>query len=217
MKKYVPFIIIGVVVAGGIGAFALTQLHTKNDATTTHETHTGAHEDSTKPSKKFADACKLFSKETLASTLGGSFGDGEEEYAPSSASPGSSDYEALKGSACTFKQADDGTTTGMTQSLSLAVAINNYKTADDAKRFMNDLHHPSTAEGQAAVNKPVDVQNVGDQAFFVKLKVASGVEDKTESLYARFGTQIVVLTATRLAGIDHAAMQADLTKLVQTL
>ncbi len=214
MKKYIPFIVIAVVVLGGLGVYFLAQ---KKDTAKNDVSATNSKDENQEAALKYKDACKLFSREDLAATFGGTFGEGEEEYAPSTATPGTPDYEELKGSACKFEQDNDGTTTGMTQSLGLAVAINNYASVDDANKFMKDLHDPQTAEGKEAVNTPVDVDGVGDQAFFVKLNTATGTEDKTESLNARFGRQVIVLTATRLAGIDHQSMQDQMTKLAKKL
>ncbi len=82
---------------------------------------------------------------------------------------------------------------------------------------MNQLHSPQTAEGQASVNAPIDVDGVGDQAFFVKLKTAQGVYEKNTMLYVLMGRQVIAMTATRLAGVDQAGVQAGLTELAKQL
>lgn len=211
MKKYLPYIIIAVVVLAGVITFLLLQNKGTGDQAK------GAANESSKAANKYTDACKLFTKEDLGEALGGTFGDGEEEYASSTAAPGSSDYEELIGSACRFEQENDGTTADMTASLGLAVTINNYRTAEDAAAYMDGLRNPQTAEGQAAVDGSITVEGVGDEAFFVRLSTADGVSDKTESLNARFGKQVIVLTATRLDGIDRSAVQSRMTTLAQKL
>jgi len=215
VKKYLPYIIGAVVVLGGVGAYAIIQ--SQNNGKQASDSANSNAGDGKTIAKKYSDACTLFTKQQLSDALGGTFGDGEEEYAASSASPGSDNYEELKGSACSFDQDNDGSTTGMTESIRLSVTINNYESANAATEWMNNLHTPPTAEGKESVNTPIDVKGVGDQAFFVKLKVADTVDDKTESLYVRVGKQVIVLTATRLAGIDHDTMQASLTKLAKKL
>ena len=215
VKKYLPYIIGAVVVLGGVGTYAIIQ--SQNNGKQASDSANNSTGDSKTVAKKYSDACALFTKRELSDALGGTFGNGEEEYAPSSVSPGSPNYEELKGSACSFDQDNDGTTTGMTESVKLSVAINNHESVDTATGWMNELHTPPTAEGKESVNTPIDVKGVGDQAFFVKLKVADTVDDKTESLYVRVGKQVIVLTATRLAGIDHDNMQASLTKLAKKL
>ncbi len=215
MKKYLPYIIGAVVLLGGVGTYAIIQ--SQNSGKQANDSANSNSSDSKTAAKKYSDACTLFTKQELGDALGGTFGDGEEEYAPSSASPGSDNYEELKGSACSFDQDSDGSTAGMTESIRLSVAINNYESAGAATEWMNNLHTPPTTEGKESVNTPIDVKDVGDQAFFVKLKVADNVADKTESFYVRVGKQIIVLTATRLAGVDHDAMQASLTKLAKNL
>lgn len=214
MKKFLPYIIIAVVVLGGAATYLLLkQGSTKNE----QDNSVAAQTDSQTPAKKYSDACKVFTKEDLAAALGGAYGEGEEEYAASSVSPGSPDYDELKGSACAFKQDNDGTTAGMTQALDFSITINNYKDASAATAFMSDLHDPQTAEGKAAMKTPVDVSGVGEQAFFAKPAVADTVEDKNESLYVRLGKQVIVLNATKLAGVDHDAVQAGLTTLAKKL
>lgn len=207
MKKFLPLIIGVVVVLGGVGAYLLTKGtdgDKKADSTVTGSS------DKTNDNAKYSDACKIFSKEDLAAALGGTYGDGQEDISVRSS-------DGLEGSACKYEQDNDGTTAGMTQALGVSISIDNYKDSGSASAFMHNLHDPQTADGQAAVNKPVDVSGVGDQAFFVKLSAAAGIEDKTETLYARSGKQIIVITATRLAGVDHSAVQAGLTTLAKKL
>ena len=215
MKKFIPYIIAAVVVLGGAGVWLAVKGNGNKESD--NVASTSSKSDTKEVARKYSDACKVFSKEDLASALGGTYGDGEEEYAASSASPGSDDYEELKGSACSFDQDNDGTTAGMTAALNFSITINNYKDAASADDFMKNLHDPQTAEGQAAVNKPVDVDGVGDQAFFAKLAVADTVTDKTEALYVRLGKQVIVLNATKLAGLDHATVQENLTTLAKKL
>lgn len=213
MKKYVPYIVVAVVVIGGGGAYFLT----KDKSTNNSADNAAVSSSKETASLKYADACKLFTPEELGSALGGTYGEGQEEYAPSTATPGSDDFEELRGSACKFEQNNDGSTTGMSEALDVSVAINNHKDVAAAKQYMEDLRNPQTAEGQEAVKAPVEAKGVGDEAFFVKLNVASNVEDKNESLNVRVGRQVVVITATRLAGVDHEAVQASLTKLAKKL
>ncbi len=215
MKKYLPYIIGLVVLVGGVGTYAIIQSQHGNKQSSDSAKNSTANSDAT--AKKYSDACKLFTKADLGAALGGTYGDGEEEYVSSTATPGTPEYDDLKGSGCKFEQANDGTTTGMTEALDLSVTINNYKDAASAKAFMSNLHDPQTTEGQDAVDKPIDVSGVGDQAFFVKLKVADNVVDKSESLYVLVSRQVITLTATRLAGINHDTVQAGLTTLAKKL
>ncbi len=218
MKKYLPVIIGAVVVLGGVGAYVIVQNQPGDKQTNNSSTAT---DDSKSTAKKYADACKLFTTQQLNDTLGGTFGDGQEDIAFSTATPGTPDYdnEDLKGSACKFDQKDDGTTASMQQSIRLSVEIKTFASVEKATTWTNELHSPPTAEGQEAMDQPVDVQGVGDQAFFAKVNTGSagGAEDKNESLYIRSGRQVIVLTATRLAGIDHDAVQASLTTLAKKL
>ncbi len=214
MKKYIPYIIGAVVVLGGIGAFVVMQNNNTNksnsSSTTTTETES--------LSFKYKDACKLFTQEQIGAALGGTFGAGEEDIATNAGTPGTPNYEKLKGSACTFDQDNDGSTEGMKNALNLSVAINNHESTEAAKAWMKNLHDPQTSEGQEAMNEPVDVKDVGDEAFFAKVNTGdTGVAEKSEALYARFGNQVIVLTATKLAGIDQDAVQASLTKLAKEL
>ncbi len=216
MKKYLPYIIGLVVLVGGAGTYAIIQSqHGNKQSNDSANSNTDSSD--TAATKKYTDACKLFTKADLGAALGGTYGDGEEEYVSSTATPGTPDYDDLKGSGCKFEQDNDGTTTGMTEALGLSVTINNYKDAASAKAFMSNLHDPQTAEGQDAMDKPVDVSGVGDQAFFAKVKTGTGTEDKTESMYVLVGRQVIVLTATRLAGVNHDAVQASLTTLAKKL
>ncbi len=218
VKKYLPYIIGIVVILGSIGVYIALQgqNHTSNPPADSSDSSK-----ETASAKKYTNACKLFTKQDLNDTLGGTFGDGEEDIAFSTATPGTPDYdnEDLQGSACKFDQEDDGTTASMQQSIRLSVEIKTFASVDKATTWTNELHSPPTAEGQEAMDKPVDVQGMGDQAFFAKVNTggAGSAEDKNESLYIRSGRQVIVLTVTRLAGIDHDAMQASLTKLAKKL
>lgn len=214
MKKYLPYIIIAVVVLGGVGVWFAVK---DNGNKESDSTATASKDDGKEVAKRHTDACKVFTSGDIATVFGGTFGEGEEEYVSSSGTPGTPEYEDLKGSGCKWEQDDDGTSAGMAASISFGLTINNHKDAAAAQQFMDDLHSPQTAEGKEAVNKPVDVDGVGDQAFFVKLAVADNVADKNESLYVRFGKQVFVLNATKLAGLDHEVTQANLTTLAKKL
>lgn len=213
-KKLVIIVIAVIVVLGGASAYLLTQ---KNASDNKSDDTTKTSDTADSDAKKYNDACKIFTKEEIAAALGGTYGDGEEEYAPSTASPGSDNYEDLKGSACNFKQDNDGSTAGMTAALDLSVAINNYASAADAKTFMNDLRHPQTTEAQEAVGQATDVDGVGDQAFFPVIKTAEGTYEKTEALYVLVGRQVIVLTTTQLDGVDRDAVRSSLTTLAKKL
>ncbi len=214
VKKFIPYIVAVIVVLGGAGVwFAVTNSSKKS----TDNASTASADDSKQVARKYSDACKVFTKEELTSALGGTYGDGEGEETPSSGTPGTDDYDELRGSMCTFKQDNDGSTAGMTAALDFSLTINNYASTDSADSFMKELHNPPTAEGQAAINKITDVAGAGDQAFFVVVASANGVADKTEALYVRAGKQILVLNATKLAGLDHTAVQTGLTTLAKKL
>lgn len=212
MKKYLPFIIVTVVIIAGAGYILNQKKDGSNDPTNAEVTN------SEESARKYGDACKVFAKESLAAALGGTYGEGEEGVAVSTATPGSDNYEDLKGSACEFDQVNDGTTAGMTAALNFSININNYASTKDANLFMKDLHDPQTSEGQAALaGDPVDVAGVGDQAFFPRISTAAGTSEKTEALYVRLGKQVIVLNATRLDGIDRAAVRTSLTALAKKL
>lgn len=219
MKKYLPYIIAVVVILGGVGAWLALSGNKKTDTPTTDtNTSTADTKESGKIAKKYTDACKLFTPEELGTAIGGTFGAGEEDIATNAGTPGTPNYEELAGSACKFEQENDGSTDGMKNAVSLSVAINNYETSDKATAWMDELHTPPTAEGREAVNKPVDVKNVGDQAFFARVNDGgTGMADKTTALYIRIKNQVVVLTATKLTGIDQTTMQTNLTKLAEKL
>lgn len=215
MKRYLPYIIGAIVLLGGAGAYFIVQA--QNNTTKQTDDSSASTEDVASTTKKYSDACKLFSKAEIGAALGGTYSDGEDEYVPSTVSPGSPNYEELRGSACNFTEENDGSTTAMTEAITLSVAINNHESTASATDWMNSLHSPQTVEGQEAMDAPVDVNGVGDQAFFAKVKVAGGAEDKSEALYVRIGKQVIVLTVTRLAGVDHSAVQEDLTGLAKKL
>lgn len=208
MSKNIIIAIVAVIVliGAGAGAYMLTKKDTGKQSDDTSKTAN----DTSEAANKYSDACKMFTPEAIANALGGTFMSGETDISVSSS-------DGLEGSACRFKQHDDGTTAGMTQALDLAVTIDNYKTTSSADQFMKDLHDPQTAEGQAAVSTPTDVDGVGDQAFFPKLNMATSISEKTETLYVRSGKQVIVLTATRLAGIDRDVIRAGLTALGKEL
>lgn len=216
MKKFLPYIIIAVVVLGGVGAYALIQSQNK-DGTAGQTNGTNDSNSDTVPAKKYADACDVFTSEQLGAALGGTFMTGEEGIAPTTATPGTDDFEELRGSACDWDQENDGTTEGMKNALTIGLIINNFKDTTAAKEYFNELHTPPTTEGKEAMNTPVDVEGVGDRAFFAKVKVAEEVDEKTEMLYVLLGRQIISITATRLSGVDHDAMQASLIKLAKQL
>ncbi|TXG76810.1 hypothetical protein E6P97_02775 [Patescibacteria group bacterium] len=215
MKKYLPYIVIALVLIGGVGAYVITN---KGDDTKSESTGSSKTADaSDNAAKKYSDACTLFTREDIGAALGGTYGEGEEEYEPSTASPGSDNYDDLQGSGCSFDQDNDGSTAGMTAALDLAIAVKTFATTEDASSFMNDLQNPQTAEAQEAVSEPVVVDGIGDQAFFPRVNVANSIAEKTEALYVRFGRQIIVLTATRLDGVDRPTVQTGLTALAKKL
>lgn len=219
MKKYLPYIIAAVVLLGGAGAYlALSGNKNTDKQTAESQKSTSENKDNGKIAKKYTDACKLLTPDEIGTALGGTFGNGEEDIATNAGTPGTPHYEELEGSACRFEQKNDGSTDGMKNSVSLSIAINNYETAAKATTWMDELHTPPTAEGREAVDKPVDVKGVGDQAFFAQVKDGgTGMSDKTTALYVRVKNQVVVLTATKLTGIDQSAMQASLTELAKKL
>ncbi len=214
-KKLVIIVIAVIIVVGGASAYLLVQKNAGDSKTadTTKSEDTTANGDV----KKYSDACKIFTKAEIAAALGGTYGDGEEEYVASTVSPGSDNYEDLKGSACNFKQDNDGSTAGMTAALDLTVAVNNYATVVEAKTFMNDLRDPQTTEGKEAVGTATDVSGVGDRAFFPVINTAEGTYEKTEALYVLVGRQVIVLTATQLDGVDRDAVRTGLTTLAKKL
>lgn len=201
-----------VLVGGGVGAYMLT----KKDSSDTNTSDSSKTADAN-TARKFSDACTVFTKETIGVALGGTYGDGEEGIGVSMGTPGSDNYEELRGSECSFDQDNDGTTAGMTAALDLTVAVNNFEDTAAAKTFMSDLYSPQTAEGQEAMGTPTDVEGVGDNAFFPEVKTLGSVYEKTEALYVQVGKQVVVLTATRLDGIDRDAVRAGLTELAKNL
>jgi hypothetical protein len=207
---------IAAIVIIGAGVFFLNQNKSEdtanNASTKTSKTSTES------PAKKYTDACKVFTKEDLNTALGRTYGDGEEGIAFTTATPGTPDYDNddLRGSVCEFEEETDGSTEAMRASLDISIDVNTHKDVAGAKQFMSDLSDPQTAEGQEAVEKIVDVNGAGDEAFFVKVN-AGGSEDKSESLNVRVGRQIIVITATQLSGLDHAAVQAALTTLGKKL
>jgi len=206
------------VVIIGAGAFYLTQNKSNDGANSNTNSNTVNQQTAQAPSLKHKDACKVFTKETLAEVFGGTFKDGEEQPSTTTATPGTPDYDnkELRGSECSFSQVPaDDSTAAMTQAYSVAIAINNHKDVASAKAFMGNLHSPQTAEGQDAVNKPIDIDDVGDRAFIPKLKTAG--EEKSDVLYVLLGRQVITVTVTRLAGINHNAAQTALTNLGKKL
>lgn len=147
--------------------------------------------------------------------LGGSYNGGEEQYAQSTGTPNGDDLDDLRGSICEFEQENNYSTVAMTEALNISITINNYKDSASVASLMDNLYSPQTAEGQQVVNKPVDVENVGEQAFFVKFNSDSNTADKSELLYVKTGRQVIALTATRLVGVDRDAVQTGLTKASQ--
>ncbi len=217
MKKiYIYIIVAAVVVVGGVAVFLIGQKNKSNDTMAT-QTESNQPDNQTAAANNYSDACKLFTKEQLAAALGGTYGDAEELPGVSTGTPGTDDYDKLRSSECKFTQANDGTTAGMTAALDISLAINNYSDVATAKQFMSDLHDPQTAEGQEAMGKPTDVAGVGDQAFFPRVKTTDSVYEKTETLYVLAGKQVLVLTATRLDGVDRDTVRAGLTKLAKEL
>lgn len=214
MKKFIPYVVAVVVVLGGAGIWFAVANGSKKDTGDTSATSTST---SKEVARKYSDACTVFTKEEIATALGGTYSAGEGEETPSSGTPGTDDYDKLRGSLCDFDQDNDGTTAGMTAALNFSITINNYASVDSADDFMKNLHDPQTAEGQAAINKVTDVAGAGDQAFFVTVASAEGVSEKTEALYVRVGQQILVLNATKLAGLDHVTVEAGLTGLAKKL
>ncbi len=215
-KAIITAIIAVVVIGGGIFYFTNKDKKTdtsSNSADTSQSTQTA---DNT-VAKKFTDACQVFTKEEISAALGGTFGDGEAGIATSTGTPGSDDLDDLRGSSCDFEQDNDGTTAGMTDAISFSVEISNYKNAEEASTYMNGLRNPSTAEGQEAISGVTDVDGVGEQAFFPRVNTAEGVYEKTESLNVLVGRQVVILSVTRLDGIDRDAVRTALTTLGQKL
>ncbi len=205
MKKFVPYIIALVVVAGGAGIYLLTQ---KDDSSNnSSENSTTSNDTQTSTANKHSDACKVFTKEQIAAALGGTFGDGEQDVSVRSS-------DGLEGSACTFDQDSDGTTTGMTQALTVGININNYKNDENAKAFMDQTRGSTEVDEQTVFNF-TDVPNVGDSAFFIK--GATAQSGKVETMNIRVGKQIIVFNVTRLAGIDQPVVQEGMKNLAKNL
>lgn len=199
MSKNVIIVIIAIVVliGGGVSAYMIAS---KESSSTKQADVNG----------KYQNACKVFTKEAVATALGGEFGNGEDgitSYSP----------DGLEGTACDFDQKNDGSTAAMTAALNFTVHVDNYKDAASADSFMKDLHDPQTTDGEEAVGAPTDVSNIGDQAFFPRINAANGVYEKTEFLYVRVGKQVVTLGVTRLDGIDREAIRTGLKKLAKEL
>ena len=194
MKKILPFIAIAIIVLIGRGTMFLLKKD-KNSGGSDSQQVTTTKTDST---SKYSDACKLFTQAAVGSALGGSFEAGQGSSQPSAS------YNADRGSSCSYEQVNDGTTAGMVASITFAASISNMKDVAEAKSFMNGLRNPQTAEGKAAVNSTTNVDDAGDEAFIVTLNVSDSVSSKTQQLYIRDGSQIVNLSATRLAGIEDS-------------
>lgn len=216
-KKMVLVIVSAVVILGGVGVYLLINNSNSDKTPSNNGDSSKSTDKDAAVSKKYSDACTVFTKEAISAALGGTYGDGKEGIAISTGTPGSDNYEDLMGSECAFDQDNDGSTAGMTAALNLTVAINNYASVADAKQFMNDLHNPQTAEGKEAVGTPTDVEGVGDQAFFPVLKTAQGSYEKTEVLYVLSGRQVIVLTVVQLDGVDRNVVRTGLTALGKQL
>lgn len=214
MSKNAMIAIIAAVVLAGAGVGAYVFMKKDDGGTQTSDSSKTADNDA---ARKFGDACTVFTKEAIGAALGGTYGEGEEGIGVSMGTPGSDNYEELRGSECSFDQENDGSTAGMTAALDFTIAVNNHESASAAKTFMDDLHSPQTAEGQEAMGTPTDVDGVGDKAFFPRVNTLSSVYEKTEALYVQVGKQVVVLTATRLDGVDRDAVRTALTSLAQDL
>lgn len=215
-------VIVGIIAVAiiGAGVFYLTNNNKDTENNTTKSTDSSQNSQKTDAeTKKFADACKVFTKEEIGVALGGTFSDGEEGISHTTATPGTPDYDNddLRSSSCDFEQDNDGTTAGMTASISFSIEINNYKNAGEAGTYMSELRNPPTAEGQEAVSGATDVEGVGDQAFFPHLNTAEGTYEKTESLNVLVGRQVVILNVTKLDGVDRESVRSALTTLGKKL
>lgn len=205
MKKVVPFIIALLVISGGYGAFLLAK---KDESPTDSNRNSTASEDKqASATNKYSDACKVFTKEAVATAFGGTFGEAEQDISVSSS-------DGLEGSACKFDQDNDGTTAGMTQALTVSININNYKNTANAEDFMKQTRGSSEVDGQTVFNY-TDVPNIGDSAFFIKS--TSAMSEKVETMNIREGKQIIVLNVTRLAGIDRPTVQEGMKNLAKNL
>jgi hypothetical protein len=205
VKKLVPFIITLLVVAGGVGVYLLTKKDDSSKNSTDSSISSNSNQNNTV--NKYGDACKVFTKEAVAAAFGGTFGEAEQDISVSSS-------DGLEGSACKFDQDDDGTTAGMTQALTVSVNVNNYKNNASAEDFMKQTQGSTEVDGETIFNF-TDAPNIGDSAFFVK--GTSELSEKVETMNIRVGKQIIVLNATRLAGIDRPVVQEGMKTLAKNL
>lgn len=203
MSKKTLYIVIAVVVVvlGGVAAYAFINNNNKTEIKDSDTSKTETKDAAV--AKKYTDACKLFTKDEIGAALGGTFGDGEEEIAFSTATPGTPEYgnEDLEGTACKYDQEDDGTTTGMQQSLRLSIEVKTYVSVSAAEAAMTEFRTTNSIDDEE-VTRTGNVAGVGDEAFSLKLVTDTSVADKNAGLYVRDGRQIIVFTSTRLTGVN---------------
>lgn len=208
MKKYLPMLVVVLLVAGGAYALLANNDSGASQPTSQSTSKTSDDTSSNKSTVKFADPCMLLSKSALASTFGVTFKDGEAEGSGRTTSGGDT-------KTCKFDQANDGSVSALSNKIEFTITIESYGSEETAKSELNAVRSTANLNNKVMfIEYPA--QGVGDEAFFFQGQ-APIVLKSEEFMYARKGSQVFHFVVVKLSGVDHDQMRTKITDLAKSV
>lgn len=114
---------------------------------------------------------------------------------------------------CEYRQSNDGSITGLAESYSLTVLIENYNSADNAKAQAEKLR--ADADSGKKPYQTAAVDGIGDEAFFYT-STDEARQKQEETLIIVKGPQVFKITIAKESGIELEAEQGRLKELATT-
>lgn len=158
--------------------------------------------------REFEDACVVIDKADLETAFGVSFNESEAEE-------GITSKDGQAGSACVYRQANDGGAEAQADAIDVTIKLENYNTSSTASTEMQNIV-AATKVGDRVLYVITPAPNIGEGDAFFRQDQSETVLKTEELLYTRKGRQIISFVAVRSAGIDHAATKTSLTSLAQS-
>lgn len=196
-----------VVVLAVVGGFAANKSLGQNGSVSPAETASQpAPAEPVKQEAVAVDPCVLFDEADIERIYQASFEVGLTEEQKETA-----DHQPI--TKCEYRQSNDGSVAGLAGSYSLAVLIENYNSAENAKAQADKLR--SEADSGKKPYQITSVDDIGDEAFFYTSNDETR-QKQEETLTIVKGPQIFKVTIAKQSGIEQERERTRLKDLANT-